>query len=97
MMTRLCTARAPFIAIVCASLLSIAAGGDAFSQTRSRSAIEIRTLSSRPDLVSGGDTLIAVRVPPRHATDQITVTLNGKDVTARLSFDAASGEYRGAD
>ena len=47
MMTRFCSARAPFIAIVCASLLSMAAGGDAFSQTRS--AISgIRTLSSVP-------------------------------------------------
>ena len=29
----------------------------------SRAALEIRTLSSRPDLVSGGDTLVAIKAP----------------------------------
>src|SRR5688572_1733385 len=63
--------------------------------TGSRSPLEIRTLPSRADLVSGGDTLIAVTVPAGTRTDQLTVALNGKDILARLSLDAASGEYRG--
>ena len=31
--------------------------------TETRAALEIRTLSSRPDLVSGGDTLVAIKAP----------------------------------
>ncbi len=61
----------------------------------SRAALEIRTLSSRPDLVSGGDTLVAIKAPAGTALDQLSVTLNGKDVTARFTLDAASGEFRG--
>ena len=61
----------------------------------SRAALEIRTLSSRPDLVSGGDTLVAVKAPAGTPVDQLSVTLNGKDVTARFTLDAASGEFRG--
>ena len=60
-----------------------------------RAALEIRTLSSRPDLVSGGDTLIAIKAPAGTPVDQLSVTLNGKDVTARFTLDAASGEFRG--
>ena len=67
----------------------------AWQRVESRAPFEIRTLSSRPDLVSGGDTLIAVKLPPGTKADQLTVTLNGKDVTPRLSLDTASGEYRG--
>src|SRR5688572_26064154 len=61
----------------------------------SRAALEIRTLSSRPDLVSGGDTLVAIKAPAGTPLDQLSVTLNGKDVTARFTLDAASGEFRG--
>ena len=84
----------PFVAIAVA-LLAWVGGEHAFAQARSRSPIEIRTLSSRPDLVSGGDTLIAVSVPAGTRADRISVTLNGTDVMPRLSLDAASGEYRG--
>src|SRR5688572_8413981 len=69
--------------------------GAGLERVESRSPLEIRTLPSRADLVSGGDTLIAVTVPAGTRTDQLTVALNGKDILARLSLDAASGEYRG--
>ncbi len=47
------------------------------AQTKAR--LEIKTLSSRPDLVSGGDALIEIKAPA-----QPTLTLNGKDVTSQL-------------
>ncbi len=77
------------------AVLAIVLIGTAWQRVESRAAFEIRTLSSRPDLVSGGDTLIAVKVPPGTKAAQLTVTSNGKDVMPRLSFDAPSGEYRG--
>src|SRR5215471_8657147 len=69
-------------------------GGSAgFSQTATR--LEIRTLSSRPDLVSGGDALVEVKAPAGAQLSQLTLTLNGKDVTSQLRLDAASGGFRG--
>src|SRR6186997_1850471 len=63
--------------------------------TQTRGGFEIRTLSSRPDLVSGGDALVEVRAPNGGALNQLTLTLNGKDVTSSLKTDAASGAFRG--
>jgi Tannase-like family of unknown function (DUF6351) len=65
---------------------------DAFSQSAAR--LEIRTLSSRPDLVSGGDALVEVKAPAGVRLNDLTLTLNGKDVTSRLKLDVAGG-FRG--
>ena len=46
--------------------------------------LEITTLSSRPDKVTGGDALVLVRVPPRIRLSDVRVTLNGHDVTREL-------------
>lgn len=63
-----------------------------FSQSPSR--VGIKTLSSRPDLVSGGDALVEVK-----ATDvllnQIILTLNGKDVTNQLKLHSDTASFRG--
>lgn len=71
----------------------VVAGG--WQRVESRAALEIRTLSSRPDLVSGGDTLVAIKAPAGTTVDQLNVTVNGKDVTARFTLDQPSGEFRG--
>lgn len=70
-------------------MLLVLTGGNGAVQ--SREGIEIRTLSSRADLVSGGDALVAIKAP----RGGLTVTLNGQDVTGRFTLDAAAGEYRG--
>ncbi len=61
----------------------------------SRAGFELRTLSSRADLVSGGDTLIGVTVPPGTRAEDLRLTLNGKAIAPHLTLDAASGEVRG--
>jgi hypothetical protein len=76
-----------------AILGALASFGGAFSRPAAR--LEIRTLSSRPDLVSGGDALVEVRTPAGAQLNQLTLTLNGKDVTNQLRLDAASGSFRG--
>lgn len=53
--------------------------------------LSIRTLSSRPQFVSGGDALVEVR----GATKGVKLSLNGKDVSADLSLDPASHSLRG--
>src|SRR5215813_15427420 len=67
-------------------------GSAGFSQKATR--LEIRTLSSRPDMVSGGDALVEVKAPAGARLNDLTLTLNGKDVTSRLKLDAASGGFR---
>ncbi len=44
--------------------------------------LEILTLSTRPDTVSGGDVLVQVNVPGNVPLNRVTVNLNGLDVTA---------------
>jgi Tannase-like family of unknown function (DUF6351) len=68
-------------------------GRDGSSQPATR--LEIMTVSSRPDLVSGGDGLVEVKVPVGTQLSQLTLTLNGKDVTKQLNGDPASGNFRG--
>jgi hypothetical protein len=83
----------PLLITLTTAMWSLADRNSTFAQARSP--IDIRTLSSRADLVSGGDALIAVSVPPGTSADRLTVTVNGTDVMPRLGFDAAAGEYRG--
>lgn len=53
--------------------------------------LSIRALSSRPDMVSGGDVLVEVR----GATKGVTLSLNGHDVSGDLRLDPASRTLRG--
>lgn len=52
--------------------------------------LEIKALSSRPEYVSDGDALIEVKAPA-----PVTLTLNGKDLSAQLKLDPATKTYRG--
>src|SRR5689334_21789385 len=76
-------------AVVFACLFSLVS---ALAQSHQK--LEIRTLSSRPDLVSGGDALVEVKTPAGVTVSQLTLTLNGKDVTSQLREDNA-GSFRG--
>jgi hypothetical protein len=58
-------------------------------------AIRIKSLSSAPDLVSGGDVLIRVDLPARARTSQIRVDLDGQDVTAMFQSDSQTGALTG--
>lgn len=46
--------------------------------------LQIRTLSSRPDVVSAGDTLLQVTMPAGTDPSRVAVRLNGVDVTDRF-------------
>ena len=54
-----------------------------------RGALDIRALSTRPELVSGGDVLLEVDGPANLTTKNLIVRVNGKDVTA--AFKPAAG------
>ena len=48
----------------------------------------LRVLSNRADLISGGDALVEVLFPHRFTDDNVTVTLNGSDVTSAFALRA---------
>jgi hypothetical protein len=56
--------------------------------------LAIRVLSNRADVISGGDALVAVQVPRSVAPGQITMRLNGRDVTDQFAV-RANGRYEG--
>jgi len=56
--------------------------------------LELRTLSARPELVSGGDVLVRVDVP-EGAAPHLRVTVNGAEVTAQLRPDASGRSLTG--
>src|SRR5688572_19382193 len=81
---------------ITASIVGALAGfvsSDAFAQSAPK--LDIRTLSSRPDMVSGGDALVEVKMPAGISFPQIKLTLNGKDVTNQLKSNADTGSLRG--
>jgi Tannase-like family of unknown function (DUF6351) len=47
----------------------------------------IEVLSSHPDLVSGGDCLVRVRVPEGTSAGQVRVAVNGRDITSAFTAD----------
>ena len=61
----------------------------------SNSNFAIRTLGNRADLISDGDALVEVQVPHNVRLDRVKVTLNGKDVTASFTANAAQQTLRG--
>src|SRR5262245_6992144 len=85
--------RAAVMTIAVISLLTSLASKDGLSQQASR--LEIRTLSSRPDLVSGGDALIEVKAPAGAQLNDLRLTLNDNDVTKQLRPERGSGGFRG--
>ncbi|HWZ42712.1 MAG TPA: DUF6351 family protein [Candidatus Saccharimonadales bacterium] len=56
--------------------------------------LEIKVLSSRPDMVSGGDALVEVKAPAGTGLHQVMLELNGKDVSNLLKHDPESGTFR---
>jgi hypothetical protein len=57
--------------------------------------LEIRTLSNRADLISGGDALVEVQVPKNVPMHQVTLTLNGADVGGTFVADPENRTLRG--
>src|SRR5688572_13277487 len=55
----------------------------------------IEVLSGRADTVAGGDALVRVTVPRTVAIGQVTVTLNGVDITSQLTSDGGARTITG--
>ena len=55
----------------------------------------ITILSSRPDMVSGGDALVQIDAPPNLPAKQISIQLNGRDVAAAFRSDPTAHTWTG--
>jgi hypothetical protein len=62
---------------------------------RDSNKFEIRTLSNRADLISGGDALVEVTVPRRVDLDDVVISLNGRNITAAFTRNTAARSFRG--
>lgn len=90
------TARA--IQPVAMALLAITLGllgGTTIAVAQASSTFQIQTLSTRPQLVSGGDVLVRVRIPRNASLNQVSITLNGQNVTASFSPDTGTHSLTG--
>ena len=79
-------------ACVVVALTLVPAGGSSFAQGR----VDIRVVSSRPDMVSGGDALIEITgASAPSAPPVVSVTVNGRDVTSAFRAVTPDGRLLG--
>ena len=79
-----------FARIACAALSAAAIVSTSAMRTSVSAAdagLQLRVLSSRPAMLSGGDALIRVDVPTGVALRDVRITLNGADATSSLRAD----------
>lgn len=69
------------VSLCAAGLLLLAGCGNDDAKT----ALEVRTLSNRADLVSGGDATVEVLFPPGMGTSGLRVSVGGRDVSASFT------------
>jgi hypothetical protein len=83
----------------CRSALMIAGlltGGSSVAATaKSPGDLDIITVSTRPDTVSGGDVLVRINVPPGVAINDLVIVLNGQAVTSAFQPEAGSHSLLG--
>jgi len=56
---------------------------------------QLRVLSSRPEMVTGGDALVRVELPAGLSPSDVKLTVNGTDATGRLKADASGRSLTG--
>ena len=62
----------------------------AMSTGRAADQLQLRVLSSRPDMVTGGDALVRVELPAGVTAADVKLTVNGADATKQLKADASA-------
>ena len=86
------------------AILAIAMSAPAMAQSASPMAasakpvqgkIDVKVLSSRFDLVSGGDALVEVKASEGAKASELRLSLNGRDLVTPLKFDQPSNTLRG--
>ena len=78
-----------FLAVALAILLARPADAPAATTP-----LQIKVLSNRADLVSGGDALVEIVVPPKVAPSSVRADVDGRDVTAAFAL-RSNGRFLG--
>ena len=76
-------------------VVAIIAGVGGTHVVRAADTLQLRVLSSRADMVSGGDALLRVELPAGVAAGDVKVTVNGGDATKQLKADASGSSLTG--
>src|SRR5437762_3484564 len=87
-------ATSTLLVVLCLSACGGSSGGSGSQGTGLAGADGIEVLSNRPDLVSGGDALVAVALPAGADPSTVRMDLDGQDVT-NLFAVRADGRYLG--
>jgi Tannase-like family of unknown function (DUF6351) len=83
-------ARGMRLALLLPSVLALAAA-QAGGQTTTSGRLEIRALSTRADMVSGGDVLIEIARPS--ASSEIAIAVNGRDASVELGPPTSASPF----
>jgi hypothetical protein len=75
------------------SLLCLAASLP--SRANGDTGFKIQTLSTRPEMVTGGDVLVQIEVPGGTKVGEVAVSLNGADVTSAFTGDESAHKLTG--
>ena len=85
-----------WVALVVGSLLAPAATASGSpTATTASSSVTIRVLSTRADLVSGGDALVGVFLPRGVDTSRVRVTVGSRNITGQFSAGRLAGLMTG--
>src|SRR5688572_27937385 len=89
----------PFFGATIIALAGLATASFAMADDRDhddrRNDFRIRTLSTKPELVSGGDVLVRIEVPRKVSLQSVRVELNGRDISGSFRADAAGRTLTG--
>jgi Tannase-like family of unknown function (DUF6351) len=88
-----CTLGSAF-AFVTAVVLGLGCGVAGAKPDKDSRDLQIRTLSNRADLISGGDALVEIVLPPGVAANGVQVVLNERDITYQFAI-RADGRFLG--
>ena len=80
---------------VLAALAGVAVLAAAPAHAATTHDFEIQVLSSPPEMVTGGDALVRVSIPRNVPLHQVTVSVNGNDVTGTLELDSTARTLTG--
>jgi hypothetical protein len=75
-----------------AAVVSLLGAGALSAQAAERMSVHV--LSDRADLISGGEALVAIGIPPRAKRGSVAVTLNGASITSEFAW-RPNGLYEG--
>src|SRR5438874_9567494 len=79
----------------CAAIMTIVAIASVAHAQTARNGFAIQVISTRADLVSGGDALVQIAVPATVSAGRLAVTANGHDVSGAFTLGSKPNTFLG--